>query len=212
MSAPLRYDAKIRDSRKVQRLIGVDEAGRGPWAGPVVTAAVLLGPDVPRALAPARDSKLLPPAKREALYEVIRAQAKVAVAWAHPREIEGTNILQATLLAMRRAVGRLPRAEDGVLVLVDGNRPIPRLELDQLTIEGGDRFSLAIACASIVAKVVRDRWMARLDRRYPGYGLALHKGYGTEVHFEALWRLGPCPAHRRTYIPVAEYQAALDNQ
>ena len=210
MSAPLRYDAKIRRSRDVARLIGVDEAGRGPWAGPVVTAAVLLGPEVPEALAPARDSKLLTPAKREALYEAIGAQAKVAVAWAHPCEIEQTNILRACLAAMGRAVRRLGSPE-ATLVLVDGNRPIPRLGQPQLTIVGGDRLSLAIACASIVAKVVRDRWMACLDRRYPGYGLAIHKGYGTEAHSEALWTLGPCPAHRRSYIPVAEYQAALDN-
>jgi ribonuclease HII len=172
----------------------------------VVVAAVRLGAKVPAGLLAARDSKLLSPSRRESLYGAIRAhRVAVSVAWAHPREIERTNILAATLAAMRRAARR---AASGVparrcLVVVDGNRRIPELSLEQLTVVGGDRRSLAVSCASIVAKVVRDRWMRRLDRRYPGYGLARHKGYGTAVHSEALQRLGPAPVHRRSFAPVS---------
>jgi ribonuclease HII len=188
--------------RGAARLIGVDEAGRGPLAGPVVVAAVLLGPEVPPGLLAARDSKLLRAAEREALYERIRAGAQaVSVAWAHPREIERLNILAATLRAMRRAVLRI-HAPDA-LVVVDGNRPIPDFSFPQLTVVGGDRRSLTVACASIVAKVVRDRWMEGLDRRHPGYGFSRHKGYGTKDHMQALTRLGPSSTHRRTYAPVA---------
>jgi ribonuclease HII len=128
------------------------------------------------------------------------------VAWAHPREIEARNILAATLAAMRRAAWR---AADGVssgdcLVVVDGNRRVTGLTLPQVEVVGGDRLSLSVSCASIVAKVVRDRWMLRLDRRYPGYGLARHKGYGTAAHREALGRLGPAAVHRRTFRPVSQ--------
>ncbi len=196
-----RFDAEVRRERAVARLVGVDEAGRGPWAGPVVVAAVLLGPEVPRALWAARDSKRLSPRRREELFLSIRAHAAVSAAWAHPREIERMNILGATLAAMRRAVLRL--GAGGAHVLVDGNRRIPRLPLPQTAVVGGDDKSLAVACASIVAKVLRDRWMRALARRHPGYGFAQHKGYGTAGHRAALARLGVCPIHRRTYAPVA---------
>ncbi len=172
-----------------------------------MVAAVRLGSNVPIELLAARDSKLLSPSRRETLCVAIRARAAaVSVAWAHPREIERTDILAATLAAMRRAVRR---AASGVparrcLVVVDGNRRIPELSLEQLTVVGGDRLSLAVSCASIVAKVVRDLWMSRLDRRYPGYGLARHKGYGTAIHREALLRLGPASVHRRTFSPVRQ--------
>ena len=206
-SAGHRFDTTLRASRRAGWLIGVDEAGRGPWAGPLVVAAVRLGSNVPIELLAARDSKLLSPSRRETLCVAIRARAAaVSVAWAHPREIERTDILAATLAAMRRAVRR---AASGVparrcLVVVDGNRRIPELSLEQLTVVGGDRLSLAVSCASIVAKVVRDLWMSRLDRRYPGYGLARHKGYGTAIHREALLRLGPASVHRRTFSPVRQ--------
>jgi ribonuclease HII len=199
-----------RASKSAEWLIGVDEAGRGPWAGPVVVAAVRLGPRVPRALLAARDSKLLSPLRRERLFPAIRAgAAAVSVAWSQPREIERSNILAAVLSAMRRAVLRAAAgaAPGACLAVVDGNRSIPGLALEQLTVVDGDRLSLAVSCASIVAKTVRDRWMLRLDRRYPGYGLARHKGYGTAAHREALVRLGPAPVHRFTYEPVS--QAAL---
>lgn len=171
-------------------------------AGPVVAAAVLLPEVLPPGLSGVRDSKLLSPERREEAYAaVLREAESVAVAWAHPREIERDNILAATLAAMRRAVGRLPG--EGCLVAVDGNRRIPKLDRPQVTIVDGDALSLSIGAASIVAKVIRDRWMTRLDRRFPGYGLARHKGYGTPSHLEALSRLGPSPSHRRTFAPVA---------
>lgn len=183
-------------------MIGVDEAGRGPLAGPVLVAAVIL-PDGPlKALAGVRDSKLLTVEKRASYFRHIRKAAKaVSVAWAFPRDIERVNILRATLLAMRRAVLRIP-AEDH-LVVVDGDRLIPALGRPQQAVVGGDDRSLSVACASIVAKVVRDRWMTLLDRRYPGYGLARHKGYGTAFHLERLSKLGPSPVHRRNFSPVS---------
>ncbi|HAM36732.1 MAG TPA: ribonuclease HII [Elusimicrobia bacterium] len=209
MGAPQghRYDASLRACRRRAWLVGVDEAGRGPWAGPVVVAAVRLGAKVPRCLWAARDSKILSARRREALCELIRSEAaRVALGWAHPREIESSNILASTLQAMRRAalraaVGVLPRE---CLVVADGNRRIPGLSLEQVCVVDGDRLSLSVSCASIVAKVVRDRWMARLDRRYPGYGLARHKGYGTVAHRQALAWLGPAPVHRRTFRPILQ--------
>lgn len=192
-------------------LIGVDEAGRGPLAGPVVVAAVAL-PKVPSAeLRKIRDSKLMTPKSRSQLFGVIRSQAlSVSVAWAHPRAIDRDNILAATLGAMARAARRAA-AKSGaktLLVLVDGPRAIRQFELPQRTIVDGDAKSLCIAAASVVAKVVRDRWMERLARRHPGYGFEVHKGYGTKVHLSALAELGPCRAHRLTYEPVAK-RAAL---
>lgn len=201
------FDDSLRASRRTAWLVGVDEAGRGPWAGPLVVAAVRLGPKVPPQLLGARDSKLLPPSRRETLCAAIRANAAaVAVAWAQPRDIERLNVLAATLHAMRRAALRAAAgvAPADCLVVVDGNRRIPDLPLEQLAVVDGDRLSLAVSAASIVAKVVRDRWMLGLDRRYPGYGLARHKGYGTAGHREALDRLGPSPAHRRTFEPVCQ--------
>jgi len=197
----------LRAFRRAPWLVGVDEAGRGPLAGPLVVAAVRLGAAVPAELLSARDSKLLSPSRREALCAAIRALAPaVSLAWAQPREIESSNILAATLAAMGRAARRAaagvpPR---GCLVVVDGPRRVPDLELAQLTVVDGDRLSLAVSCASIVAKVMRDRWMRCLDRRYPGYGLARHKGYGTAAHLESLRRLGPACVHRRTFRPVSQ--------
>ncbi|MCM2305577.1 MAG: ribonuclease HII [Elusimicrobia bacterium] len=187
-------------------LIGVDEAGRGPLAGPVVVAAVAL-PKVPSTeLSAVRDSKQMTPKSRSRLFGVIRSQAlSVSVAWAHPRAIDRDNILAATLGAMARAARRAAAKAGGepVLVLVDGPRAIRNFELPQRTIVDGDAKSLAIAAASVIAKVVRDRWMQRLERRHPGYGFAVHKGYGTKLHLGALAALGPCKAHRLTYAPVA---------
>lgn len=195
------FDSAARRKHGASELVGVDEAGRGPLAGPVVVAAVKLRKNI-AGLEAVRDSKLLSASRREALFELIRERAQeVSVAWAHPREIEKANILRATLEAMRRAVLRLP---EGGLVLVDGPHKVPRLPRPQLAVVDGDNLSLSVACASIVAKVVRDRWMRRLDRRYPGYGFERHKGYGTAAHLEALRRLGPCRTHRKTYAPVKE--------
>ena len=187
-------------------LAGVDEAGRGCWAGPVVAAAVVL----PDAWAPdgLDDSKKLSPARREALFAAIRAGALGWAACAVPAgEIDRVNILRATLGAMSRAVARLRIPPD--LVLVDGNR-LPDLPVPAQAIVGGDGASAAIAAASIVAKVLRDRVMTAWERHYPGYGFAAHKGYGAAAHREALERLGPCPLHRLTYEPLASRgQASL---
>jgi ribonuclease HII len=177
---------------------GVDEAGRGPWAGPVVAAAVILAPDnIPEGIA---DSKVLPPEVREALYPAIMASAvSVGVGVADVARIDRINILRATLWAMRTAVTQLsapPR-----LALVDGNRA-PRLGCRTRTIVDGDDTCVSIAAASIVAKVTRDRIMDRYHRRFPDYGFRTNKGYGTEAHWEALWRFGPTPIHRRSFNHV----------
>ncbi|MCR4296347.1 MAG: ribonuclease HII, partial [Elusimicrobia bacterium] len=175
-------------------------------AGPVVVAAVAL-PKVPSAaLRKARDSKQMTPKGRTRLFGVIRSQAlAVSVAWEHPRGIDRQNILRATLSAMARAARRaaVKTGSEPFLVLVDGPYRFPGDASTQRPVKGGDGKSLCIAAASVVAKVVRDRWMRRLSRRFPGYGFALHKGYGTKVHLSALARLGPCRAHRLTYEPVA---------
>jgi ribonuclease HII len=199
-----RFDAEARKRAGCSRLIGVDEAGRGPLAGPVVVAAAAL-PEAPSAeLRKARDSKVMTAKERERLFEVIRSEAlAVSVAWAHPALIDQKNILRATLDAMGRAARRVAKgAAAPVLVMVDGPRRIPSFELSQQPVIDGDAKSLCIAAASIVAKVTRDRWMARLARRHPGYGFERHKGYGTEAHLEALDRLGPCRVHRISYQPV----------
>ena len=204
------FDNAARRRGPYAAVIGVDEAGRGPLAGPVVVAAVSL-PKVPSAkLCTVRDSKRMTPKNRDELFGVIRSQAlAVSVAWAHPRAIDRDNILAATLSAMARASRRAAArtGQSPVLVLVDGPRPIREFELPQRTIVDGDAKSLSIAAASVVAKVVRDRWMTRLARRHPGYGFDVHKGYGTKIHLLALSKLGPCGAHRLTYEPVARAAA-----
>jgi ribonuclease HII len=184
-----------------QRLAGVDEAGRGPLAGPVVAAAVILHPG--RDIVGLTDSKQLSAASRGELARLIMARASAwAVAWADAAEIDALNILAASLLAMRRAVDRLGVAPDHVCV--DGHR-CPRLArgCSVEAIIGGDARVPAISAASILAKTWRDAWMERLELRHPGYGFARHKGYPTAEHHAALARLGPCAAHRRTFGPVA---------
>ena len=185
------------------RVAGVDEVGRGPWAGPVVAAAVVFDADgpPPRLRAMITDSKLLKAEQRAALQPAILACADTVVGIASVAEIDSMNILQATLLAMRRAVVRLARVPD--LVLVDGNRA-PRLPCPVQTVVGGDRTSLSIAAASIVAKVTRDRLMARLAADHPAYGWERNAGYGTAEHRTALARLGPCVHHRRSFRPIRE--------
>ena len=181
-------------------MAGVDEAGRGPLAGPVTAAAVMLDPARP--IAGLADSKRLTAARREALEPEIQARALAwAVASASPAEIDALNILQASLLAMRRAVAALGRVPD--LTLVDGNR-CPTLACPVQAIVGGDGKVAAIAAASILAKVARDREMVRLAVLYPGYGLAIHKGYPTAEHLAALRALGPSAIHRRSFRPVRE--------
>ncbi len=178
---------------------GVDEAGRGPLAGPVVAAAVTLPPGaIPAGLA---DSKTLTPSTRLRLAEEIRRVAiGWSVAWADPAEIDVLNILNATMLAMGRAVAGLPVPP--AHVLVDGNR-CPRLSCTVEALIRGDASVPAISAASILAKVARDAVMTHLDGVFPGYGFAGHKGYPTRAHVESLRRLGPTPAHRRSFRPVA---------
>ena len=177
---------------------GVDEAGRGPLAGPVIAAAVILDPQNP--VSGLRDSKRLAPSRRETLYlEITRKALAWAVGRAGVEEIDCLNILQATLLAMQRAVVALNPAAH--YVLVDGNQ-CPRLDCPVEAIVRGDSTVAAISAASIIAKVTRDREMVEMDRRYPGYGLARHKGYPSSEHLLALQRLGVTPEHRRSYAPV----------
>ena len=181
-------------------LAGVDEVGRGPLAGPVVTAAVILSPDDPM-LGLYRDSKKVSEAKRLRQYHHIRKHAVAyAVTMATVEEIDQINILHATMLSMRRSVQAL--CIQPSRVLVDGNR-VPDLTMPAAAIIGGDDLVQEIAAASIIAKVVRDRLMRFLDTRYPAYQFARHKGYGTKAHLDALHEHGPCPAHRRSFAPVA---------
>jgi ribonuclease HII len=176
---------------------GVDEAGRGPWAGPVVAAAVILDPErIPDGI---DDSKALAPEEREEVYERIVATAQFSVAIAPVARIDRVNILNATLWAMRRAVTALERRPR--VVFVDGNQS-PRLRCATRMVVGGDATCLSIAAASIVAKVTRDRLMVDLARELPGYGFERHKGYGTPEHQEALTRLGASAHHRRSFRPV----------
>jgi ribonuclease HII len=185
---------------------GIDEAGRGPLAGPVVAAAVIL--DLTVEWDGVGDSKLLSAARREALYARVLSKAR-AFAWCvtGPRTIDRDNIRRATLGAMLHAVERLP-VTPGV-VLVDGNDRVPGLALPQYAVVDGDAKCLSIAAASIVAKVVRDRIMERLDRVWPQYGFARHKGYGTPEHLQALREHGPCALHRMSYAPVASLELPL---
>ena len=179
---------------------GVDEAGRGPLAGPVVAAAVIL--DDLHPIAGLADSKVLTAARREALFDEIRAKALCfSIAEASVQEIDEINILQATMLAMRRAVLGLRLRP--VHVLVDGNR-LPQLDVPADAIVKGDALVQAISAASILAKVHRDHWCRQLHAEFPQYGFAAHKGYGTAEHMAALREHGACPQHRRSFAPVAQ--------
>jgi ribonuclease HII len=179
------------------RLAGVDEAGRGPLAGPVVAAAVCLRLDSP--IDGLNDSKKLSAAKRDSLYERIVTESTAwAVGMASVEEIARLNILQASLLAMTRALDGLAMTWD--MAWVDGNQPIPSVPRDrQETLVSGDARSASVAAASVVAKVHRDRLMAELAKEYPGYGFEQHKGYATAVHIDRIRTLGLCPAHRRSF-------------
>lgn len=182
------------------KLAGIDEAGRGPWAGPVVTAAVVLDHNrLPDGL---NDSKKLKEAQREELFEKICSSAAVAVASASPATIDRLNIRTATLQAMSRALGALPLKP--AYAVIDGRDLPPGLGCDGQALVKGDARCLAVAAASIVAKVTRDRMMVRLDQFVPGYGFAQHKGYGVPIHADALRRLGATVHHRHSFKPVAE--------
>lgn len=191
------YEIEKEYYKKGYKLIcGIDEAGRGPLCGPVCAAAVVLPLDCE--IEGINDSKKLSEKKREALFDVICEKALFySVAMASAKEIDEINILQATFLAMRRAVGGLEAQPD--LALVDGNRK-PGLGFDEVTIVKGDAKCISIAAASILAKVTRDRYMRELDAKFPQFCFAKHKGYGTKLHYEMIERHGLCEEHRKTFL------------
>jgi ribonuclease HII len=182
-------------------IAGIDEAGRGPWAGPVVAGAVILDQaTLPETLRQGLDdSKKLEPARREELFQILQDHADFGVGIAEVGEIDEVNILQATLNAMARALSELREIPE--VALVDGNRP-PKLPCEVQCIIKGDELSLSIAAASIIAKVTRDRMMAGLAEEYPGYGWERNVGYGTKAHQEGLKRLGVTPHHRKSFKPI----------
>lgn len=190
----------LESEQGISLIAGVDEVGRGPLAGDVVAAAVILDFDNP--IAGLNDSKKLSEKKRNALFPLIQQQAVAfAIGRASPEEIDEINILQASLLAMKRAVDLLKVQAD--FIYVDGNR-IPPWQYPASAIVKGDSKILSIAAASILAKVTRDQELEALDKIYPGYGLAQHKGYPTQLHMDALKSLGPTPIHRKSFRPVAQ--------
>ncbi|MBI4051379.1 MAG: ribonuclease HII [Elusimicrobia bacterium] len=198
------FDQELRERYKKKWILGVDEVGRGPLAGPVVACAVKLPDfDYPD-LKGIQDSKVLSPERREIFFErMSELKLSYELGWALPHEIDHINILQATFLAMRRAIQKIGDLSDSLFV-VDGNHKIPDISCPQISVVKGDAKSLAVCCAGVAAKVIRDRWMRHLERLYPGYGLGQHKGYGTAEHLAALEKLGPSRIHRRSFSPVVQ--------
>jgi len=198
MTALFEFDKRIATSLETDLLIGIDEAGRGPLAGPVVACACYIPPSLAFLFSDVNDSKKLTEHKRDDLFDrLTKADILYGVGFASAAEIDCLNILQATFLAMRRAAHKFLNAP-GAVALVDGPHPVAGMSICQRPIKDGDAQSLVIAAASIIAKVTRDRHMALLDKLYPGYGFAVHKGYGTPQHLQALRELGPCKEHRRS--------------
>ena len=190
---------KLYFGKGLRFVSGVDEAGRGPLAGPVVAAAVILSDDT--IIEEVNDSKKLTPKKREILFDKIKLQAlSYGVGIVDSVIIDKINILQATFLAMKHALDKLAIKPE--IVLVDGNHKIPGLEIKQEAIVSGDAKSQSIACASILAKVTRDRMMDEYAKQYPRYLFEKHKGYGTKAHIEAIKKFGACPIHRKTFAPL----------
>jgi len=192
------------DKKYGKVIAGVDEAGRGPWAGPVVAAAVVLDLEKTNGLEQVNDSKKLSEKKRGELFDIIRNSCRaMAITEVSPKVIDKTDILKATMQAMKNSVLKLEVKPE--LVIIDGNKA-PDLEgIAAETVIDGDAKSLSIAAASIVAKVYRDRLMNNFAKFYPQYGFEKHKGYGTKTHMDALTQFGPCDIHRMSYKPVAEY-------
>ena len=204
MFSPLcEFDKKQAIAQESNFLIGIDEAGRGPLAGPVVACACFIPPSIVQYFDDVNDSKKLTENKREELFTRLTEKSGViyAVGFATAQEIDQLNILQATFLAMRRAAQKFLRMPDAC-ALIDGPYPVKDLRMKQKPIIDGDAKSLVIASASVIAKVTRDHYMGTLEKLYPGYDFAGHKGYGTAKHLAALRELGPCPEHRRTFGPV----------
>jgi ribonuclease HII len=203
LQKPSFAEERSLEAQGYQLIAGIDEVGRGALAGPVVAAAVILpcGIDAPW-LDQVKDSKLLSPAKRELLFHKIHQIAiSIGISLAPPEVIDAQGIIKATRLAMKLAIDQLSPPPESLLI--DYMR-LPEVPLPQKGITNGDKLCFSIACASIIAKVARDRLMIELDKIYPGYGLAQHKGYGTEKHLSCLRRLGPSPIHRRTFKPVRD--------
>lgn len=204
LNALMEFDKQQAIKQESNFLIGIDEAGRGPLAGPVVACACFIPPDKIQDFNDVNDSKKLTEAKREELFKRLTAPGNgiiFGVGFATAREIDELNILQATFLAMRRAAQKFLRMPDSC-ALIDGPYPVRGLTLKQQPVIDGDAKSLVIASASVIAKVTRDHYMQTLDTLYPGYDFGGHKGYGTAKHMQALRQLGPCAEHRRTFGPV----------
>ncbi len=220
--AKARKTASLRHERQYYRsgcrfIVGIDEAGRGPLAGPVAAAAVALPlerPDLSRALRGLRDSKEMTAAQREALYEAVKA---VATCWgighSSAEEVDRRGIVAATKAAMQRALDAAlgERGSMPDCLFLDAMLWPERRDIPQVSMVEADKHSLTVACASVLAKVWRDRYMIKLDAKYSQYGFAKHKGYGTAEHLRALRRYGPCAAHRRSFKPVTELISAPDN-
>jgi ribonuclease HII len=223
MSTPLSdftYEQELKRDYPSTLFLGVDEAGRGPLAGPVVAAVAcykrsdfFLPEGLEKEFAFIRDSKTLSEKKREEMFVLISEHFDIGVGIIYPETIDRVNILQATFLAMKEAVGDVQRKQrsldctrddKNILLLIDGNQKIPNLSLAQETVVSGDKLVKSIAAASIIAKVTRDRIMNDYDAQYPQYGFKKHKGYGTKMHMEALKTYGPTPIHRISFAPVAQ--------
>lgn len=206
----IEFDEKISQENPFTKIIGVDEAGRGPLAGPVTAAACYIPPELYShpIMVQINDSKKLSPKKREKIFdELIKLPIIYRTGYASAQEIDKYNILQATFLAMRRALAIFEK--ENAFVLVDGNRSIPFIRHPQTTVVSGDAQSLAIAAASIIAKVSRDKFMNIIDDVYPLYDFAGHKGYGTKSHIASIKEHGPCPQHRKTFEPLLSMYGGL---
>ena len=204
------FDKEIFTNHSPTHIIGIDEAGRGCLAGPVVSASFIMPKNFINIYKGATDSKKLTPTKREKIFRQIIANPKnFGVGFSCNREIDKINILNATFLSMKRSHQKFSKIS-GTLTLVDGNHKIRGVNINQMPVIKGDSKSLAIGLASIVAKVTRDRYMLILDKMYPEYGFAGHKGYPSKSHIEAIKKYGICPAHRTSYAPIKKYLANLE--
>ncbi len=194
------YEEELYDSG-LQYICGVDEAGRGPLAGPLVVAACILPPFL--RIEGINDSKKLSAKKREELYKIIIKEAvDYKIVFISEKEIDTLNIYQATKKGMLKAIAGLNQQPDHILI---DAMPLSELKISHTSIIGGDARCASVAAASILAKVTRDHYMEKMDVKYPNYGFKRHKGYGTKMHMEALEKYGPCPIHRKTYFPVSKY-------
>ena len=204
------FDLKMQQKHPNLKLVGVDEAGRGPLAGPVCAAACYIEPSLYShpIMQQINDSKKLTPKKREAIFnELIKLPIIYCTGFASSEQIDKMNILQATFFAMRHALTKFNA--QNIYVMVDGNRLISNLKAPQEAIVKGDGTSLCVAAASIIAKVSRDRFMDIVSKQYPQYDFKSHKGYGTKSHIEAIKKYGPCPEHRKTFEPIASLFGGL---